>query len=408
MVSTDGHNPGFTPTVIVHAPGRVNLVGEHTDYSGLPVLPIAIDRALVVSVMPLDQPVIEATSERFGGAVRIVRGAPHHGEPWGRYIAGLVAELDGIQPSRGARLHIGGDLPAESGLSSSAALTLGALAGILSAWDVPVEREDLVARALRAEHTVGVQTGGMDQEVIVFAEPGHALHIDFQPHERRQVPLPPQLRFVVASSGEPAAKSGVARDAYNERVIGTRLAAAMLCDMIGAEAGHPPRLADVIGFPEAELLVEELPPRIAPSSVARSTGIPLAMLSGASAAMDDRALYTVRPYARHVFSESERVAEAAAALSNGDLAAFGRMLDASHRSLRDDFGCSTPALDALCEAMRKAGALGARLTGAGFGGFALAAVEAANVTAVIEAASATGGGLAFEVTASGGLSIEWP
>lgn len=395
------------PTVVVRAPGRVNLVGEHTDYSYLPVLPIAVDRGLVVRAAPHERPSIEATSDGFPGRVEVVPGAHYAGEPWGRYLAGALAELQDIAPGRGARLHVSGDLPADGGLSSSSALTTGVIAALMSLWDLTVDREDLVARAVRAERHVGVETGGMDQEAIVFAKAGSALRIDFQPHGRRLVPLPGGLRLVVASSGQDAPKAGDARDAYNERVIGTRLAAAMLCDMIGAEFGNPPRLADVIAFPEAELLIDELPPRIAPSSVSRSTGVPLAALSGiAAGSMDDRALYTVRPYARHVFSEAARVDDAEAALRAGDIVAFGRILDASHASLRGDFACSTPALDALCDAMRAAGAVGARLTGAGFGGFALAAAEPAAVPAVIEAAEALTGGPAFEVTASSGLSVQ--
>ncbi|MGD9934490.1 MAG: galactokinase [Dehalococcoidia bacterium] len=407
MVQPAGLPHGFVPTVAVRAPGRVNLIGEHTDYSFLPVLPIAIDRGLLIHALPLDRPVVEAGSDRFPGPIAVTRGAPYQGETWGRYLAGALAELEDLAPDLGARIHISGDLPAEGGLSSSSALTTGVIAALLTAWDLPIDREELVARAIRAERHVGVETGGMDQEAIVFAEPGCALRIDFEPKGRRFVPLPAGLRFVVASSGEEAPKGGAARDAYNERVIGTRLAAAMLCDTIGAEFGKPPRLADVIGFPEAELLVEELPIRMAPSSVSRSTGIPLAALSGiASGSMDDRALYTVRPYARHVFNEAARVDQAEAALTAGDLPELGGILNASHKSLRDDYGCSTPALDALCTAMREAGALGARLTGAGFGGFALAAVEPGRVAEVIEAATALTGGPAFEVTASGGLSVE--
>ncbi len=402
-----GQAPAFIPIVTVRVPGRVNVIGDHTDYSFLPVLPIAIDRALIVHATRLDAPIVQATSERFPGSAELTRNEPYRGEPWGRYVAGALAELEAVSPGTGARIHISGNLPDTGGLASSSALTTGVLAALLATWDIPFDREDLVARAVRAERHAGVEHGSMNQEALVFAEPGNGLRIDFQPHERRMVPLPSGLRFVVASSGENVPDTVETLDAFNERVIGTRLAAAMLCDTIGAEFGQPPRLADVIGFPEAELLVDELPIRMAPSSVSRSTGIPLAALSGITAgSMDDRALYTVRPYARHVFGETARVDQAEAALAAGDLAVFGRILDASHRSLRDDVSCSTAALDAVCVAMRQAGALGARLSGTGFGGFAVAAVEPEHVAAVIEAAEAATGGPAFEVTASGGLSVE--
>lgn len=283
---------------------------------------------------------------------------------------------------------------------------MGVLAALSQAWDQPLSREDLVARAMVAERHSGVESGGMDQAIIAFAEAGHALRIDFRPPARRQAPIPGGLAFIVAYSGEEAPKGGAARDAYNERVVGTRIAAVMLADQLGVDLEDPPTLGQVADADVIDILVDGLPDKISAHEVSKATDVELARVVGFTAGtFDDRQKVAVKRPARHVLEEARRVGEAEAALRAGDLRAFGKLLDASHNSLREDFRASTPALDRLCAAMRRAGALGARLTGAGFGGYALAACEPGMVTAVTEAALGATGGPAFEVHASGGLEL---
>lgn len=399
---------GVPPAVIARAPGRVNLIGEHTDYSGLPVLPIAIDRATFVAAAPAAEGRVRAASLSFPGEATLERLALRAGTaPWHAYLAGALRELHDVAPGKGADILIGGDLPASGGLSSSSALSVGVIAALAAAWAGPLDPEEVAARAMRAERHVGVETGGMDQQVIALATAGHALRIDFLPPARRQVPIPAGLAFVVAYSGEEAPKGGAVRDAYNERVVGTRIAALMLADMLGVDTEGVPLLGSLIDIDATPIMAEELPDKMAARNAANAVEAAverIVMLSGSH--FDSSLKVPVKAYARHVLSEAERVDAAEAALRAGDLPTFGRLMNESHNSLRNDYRCSTPALDKVAAAMRKAGAFGARLTGAGFGGYAVAAAPPEKVEAVVAAAAAATGGPAFEVRASDGLRLE--
>jgi galactokinase len=398
---------GVDPTVVARAPGRLNLIGEHTDYNGLPVLPIAIEQSTWVGVAPARGGVVRAISSAFPATAEIVRSAPgHQSEPWHRYVAGAVGELAETAPGEGALVLIDGDLPVSGGLSSSSALSVGLIAALSEAWGQPLPPEQVAVLAANAERQVGVESGGMDQQVIALAQAGHALRIDFLPLTTRQVSLPPGLSFVVAYSGEEAPKGGASRDAYNERVIGTRIAALMLADMLGGEIEDVPMLGQVAGIDAAPVMVEELPEQMAPRGAANAAEANVERIVQLTASHFDSARKVpVRRYARHVLAEADRVDAAEAALAASDLVRFGKLLNESHDSLRNDYRCSTPALDKVAAAMRKAGAFGARLTGAGFGGYAMAACSPERVDGVIAAAIAATGGPAFEVHASGGMEV---
>ncbi|MEX0781967.1 MAG: galactokinase family protein [Dehalococcoidia bacterium] len=395
-----------SPTATVRAPGRVNLIGEHTDYAQLPVLPIAIDRSLTVTATADDSNALTAGSELFPEAGRLDRGEYRSQAGWLRYVAGVLRELEDIALGRGAEVRVTGDLPASGGLSSSSALTVGLVAALNAAWGAGLDREELVRRATLAERHVGAETGGMDQQVIAFADAGHALRVDFRPAARRQVRIPDGLAFVVAYSGEEAPKGGAARDGYNERGLGARLAAVLLADQVGVDLDVPYTLGQVADIDVVDVLVDDLPEKVDAHTVAHGVDVDIARIVQLShTTLDTRTQLPVRRVARHILSEAERVDAAEAALAAGDLAAFGKLLNESHESLRQDMRCSTPALDRVCAAMRKAGALGARLTGAGFGGYALAACAPGDVNRVIEAATAAAGGPAFEVHASAGYEV---
>jgi len=397
---------GATPDVVVRAPGRVNLIGEHTDYSGLPVLPIAIERATWIAASATDDGVVRAESTGFPGQVEMARGVQRETHGWGRYVAGVLRELGDVGGNRGAKVLIDSDLPATGGLSSSSALSVGLTAALAAAWGTPFAPEEVARLAARSERHAGVETGGMDQLVIALATAGHALRIDFLPPATRQVALPEGLAFVVAYSGQKAPKGGDVRDAYNERVVGARSAAILLAEMLGSEIDDPLTLGQVADADVVDILAEELPESVTARDVAKSAAIDVNRLTKLSHfEFDSMAKLAVRRYARHILSEAARVNDAEAALKAGDMKKFGAALNASHESLRSDFRCSTPALDKVCAAMRKAGAFGSRLTGAGFGGYALAACSPDKVQNVIDAAVAATGGPAFEVHASGGLEI---
>ncbi len=399
---------GAEPRHIAIAPGRVNLIGEHTDYSLLPVLPFAIDRATAVAIGPSDGPSVRAVSDAFPSPAHFPLDAVPAtlAEPWHRYLAAARSALADRLPAEGACLAIASDLPAASGLSSSSALTVALLLAFDALWSLRLSRDDLVGLAAHAERLAGAETGGMDQRVIAFARPAHLLRIDFLPPAMTHLAVPGAWAFVVASSGQPAPKGGTARAAYNERVVATRIAAALLADLLGVDPLEAPVLGAIAAIDAAPLLVDELPARISARNAAAAAGIPLEPLVTLSAgAFDPDLPLPVRAFARHVLSEAERVDLACAAVTAGDLAALGELMAASHASLRDDYRCSTPALDALAKAMTNAGAAGARLTGAGFGGFAIAVCERGRERPVIDAAVAAAGGPAFTVTPSAGARL---
>jgi galactokinase len=340
---------GRAPRFVARAPGRVNLIGEHTDYNDLPVLPIAIERGVGIAFAPREDLRVRFANAdpRFGE--REFELAPEI-EPyppgdWGNY-AKAAARL--LAAERGARLGIdafvSSDLPPAAGLSSSAALVVACGLALARANSIPVDPLDFADAMARAERYVGTASGGMDQAISLAGERGRALKIDFAPLRIERVELPSRLAFVVAHSTVVAPKSGAARDAYNARR--TECAAALA------------RVARAIGAPA---------PASYPALIARC-GAPRLLEAG------ERALdLTLGRRFRHAVTETARVERAVAALRTADLARLGALFDASHESLRADFEVSCAELDELVAIAREHGALGARLTGAGFGGCIVAA-----------------------------------
>ncbi len=385
------------PDAVLFAPGRINLIGDHTDYSLLPVLPMAIQRGIAfavgagttgITIDSLDEP----------GEWQIGRPAPRPAS-WHRYVDAALAPTLDEDPS--VQVLLAGDLPSTGGLSSSSALVVGLLAALTRDRDVPLSGRELVGAAVAAERRAAIEGGEMDQTIIVFGEAGAATRIEFDPPSTRAVPIPEGLAFVAADSGERAAKGTSARDAYNSRVVACRCATALLARSVDRAIPAALVLARVADA-ESEL-VDALPEAVTATEVAVRTDVDVSRLVGLSAGdFDANAALPLRAVARHVLREAAAVDAAEDKLRAGDLAGFGRLLDASHESLRA-FGSSTAGLDRLTYALREAGALGARVTGAGFGGYAIAACREGEVDAVVEAARRTTGSDAFEVFASQGL-----
>lgn len=305
------------------APGRVNLIGDHTDYTGGWALPLAVEWGTTVEVERVGAVVrLESSEEPEPAVVDLDVVDPRAVEPaWARYVAGVVAVL---RPSVGAVGRVRTTLPIGAGLSSSAALEV-AVALALGFQGPPLE---LALACQRAEHVAsGVPSGVMDQLASASGLAGHALLMDFSSLEVTPVPLPAGVDVVVVHSGQARALAG---SAYAERRAQCEAAAA------------------VIG-PLREATVDDL------------------------GRLDDD---LVRRRARHVVTENRRVLDFAACLGAGDLAEAGRLMVASHTSLAGDFAVSTPALDALVEELTAvSGVYGARLTGAGFGGCVVALAD---------------------------------
>ncbi len=383
----------------LRAPGRVNLIGEHTDYMHLPVLPMAIQRGITIRGSVVDVPGLVASSSTQSVPVTLDPDSPLP-EGWGRYLLGALRQLGDAAHGKGAELYVDGDLPETGGLSSSSALTTGVLKALVVLWDLDLDDGEIVRRAIAAERIVGVESGGMDQTVIMFATAGAALRIDWDPPLRTPVPIPDGFAFVIGYSGEEAPKGGSARDEYNERVVSCRAAASLLEAATGIDPGTPPVLRP---FVDADLGSTPLPGQATAAEVAGHLGADVDTIVRLTAGRfdPDRPLRVERA-ALHVIEEARRVDAAQEALLATDMATLGRLFDASHASLQS-YGVSTPGLDAVTTAAREAGASGARLTGAGFGGWAVAVCGPDRVDAVTSAMASAGSGLAFEVAPSSGI-----
>ena len=306
--------------IIAYAPGRVNLIGDHTDYTGGFVLPAAVQFGTKVTLEPGGDEVV-LSSDSLPGTVRVPLDLtdPTSIEPeWGRYVAGVVVAL---RPSRGGTGSVTTTLPIRSGLSSSAALELAAALAL----GFEGGARELARMCQRAETAAsGVPCGIMDQLCSAAGISGHALLIDCTAETIRPVRLPDGAVFHVVASGQVRSLAG---SAYAERRA--------QCE-------------------EASSIVGPLREATVPDLRAITDG-------------------TLRRRARHVVTENQRVLDFASALEAGQLAAAGALMAESHRSLRDDFEVSTPVLDELVDRLSsRPGVFGARLTGAGFGGSVVA------------------------------------
>lgn len=345
---------GGTPDALVRAPGRVNLIGEHIDYCGLTVMPIALKRAVWLAYRAADDSSIRLVTEAEGLGSRSFEGSPEipPGPPgdWSNYVRAAIQTVHDPErpPGRGFEGFVSSDVPVAAGLSSSSALVVAAALAWYGANGLPMPaREVLAARLAAGERYVGTAGGGMDQAACLLGRAGHALAMDFAPLHVRPIALPRDWRFVVAFSGQTAEKSGAAQEAYNER---TRVAAAA-ADAVAAALGNGSEDRGLNRF-------RGLLARHGPAELLTVSGEVLGDLE-------------LRRF-RHIVTEAARVREAVDCVSAGDIEAMGAAMLASHRSLRDDYEVSTPALDSIVGAAMSAGARGARLTGAGMGGCAIA------------------------------------
>jgi len=308
-------------------PGRVNLIGEHTDYNQGLALPLAIEAGVTVRARVVDGREVEAVALDLDEVDRFPVGEPGRGEGWRAFVRGAVGELQRAGVSLpGAHLEFSGTVPRGSGLSSSAALEVALVLALLGlAGEPEPPRIELAQLCSRIENDwVGAQTGMLDQLAALCGQTGHALRIDFRTLEVRPVPLDLEgHRLVTLDSGEQHAN---ARGGYNRR----RAECARACELLGVES-----------------LREAVP------EMARDLPDPL-----------DRRV-------AHVLGAEERVDEAVRALAERDLPRLGKLIDQEHASLRDLYEVSTNAVEETVQSLREAGAIGARIVGGGFGGHVL-------------------------------------
>jgi galactokinase len=327
---------GQPPQWIVRAPGRVNLIGEHTDYNDGFVLPIAIDRAIWIAFRPRSDGRVVVRSADYDQQGEFALQGLTRGEPgWIEYLKGVAACLQEAGHSlAGWEGVMAGDVPRGAGLSSSAALEVATARAFAQTSGLTWDPAGMAKLAQRAENRwVGVNCGIMDQLISATGLAGHAQLIDCRTLAMQAVPLPPGVAVAVLDTGT---RRGLVDSAYNER----RACCEQAARQFGVKA-----LRDVT-----------------PEEFARRS---------------DELDEVTRRRARHVITENDRTLRAAEAMRRGDAAAMGRLMDESHVSLRDDFEVSSDALNAMVEAAHNhPGCYGARMTGAGFGGCAVALVNA--------------------------------
>lgn len=393
------------------APGRVNLIGEHTDYSGLPVLPVAIDRSTIVVAAAIATGEIQLANADPGWEARcfaITRKIPSYETgDWANYVkAAIQGVIDHFAPRagqstenlRGASMVVEGRVPPAAGLSSSAALTVSTAMAFMAVNGLELDPIETATMVARSEWYVGTRAGGMDQAASILGRRDHALFIEFDPIRVRAVKMPAIAALVVADSREVADKSGMVRAQYNRRVVECALAArilgralkldgvTILGDVVRASPGwNAAQLVEKLAAASPAQLGADLKEAADILGVSR-TALEADLLGQGSAriALESNRPLEILKRARHVLSETERVIRAADALEAGRLDEMGNLMNASHQSLADDFQCSTARLDAMVECARRGGAFGARLTGAGFGGSIVALCDAASAGAVIE------------------------
>lgn len=336
------------------APGRINLIGEHTDYNQGFALPIALPARTTVTFEPADADAITAASDQAADPARIpLDTTPGAVTGWAAYVAGVIWALrDAGHPVPGGTMTISSDVAIGSGLSSSAALECAVLGALTTAAGVRLDRMAAARIAQRAENDyVGAPTGLLDQLASLFGQPGTALLIDFRDLTVHPVAFDPGgVALLVIDS---CARHG--------HVGGQYAARRASCERAGAALG-------VASLREASALDAITDP------------------------VDARR-------ARHVLTENQRVADFVAALEASDLVAAGAIMTASHASMRDDFEITTDHIDLIAATAVRAGALGARMTGGGFGGCVIALVREDRVQAVGEAvrSAVTGAGYAEPV-----------
>jgi galactokinase len=327
------------------APGRVNLIGEHTDYNDGFVMPAAINLSVFVSLWPRDDRKLQIKSDHFDDEIEFDldqqnRPSEHH---WSDYAVGVAVmlERDGHR-LRGARLELRGEVPLGSGLSSSAAVEVATACALVANSNLTIDRRELALLCQRAENEyVGARVGIMDQFVSLFGKAQSALLLDCRSLDYKLLPLPDTVNLVICNT---MVKHALASSAYNER-------------RAQCEAG-------------VKHLAQFLP------NVRALRDVTLEQLEQYGRDLPE----VVYRRCRHVISENARVLSAGKALKQHDLHRFGELMAASHRSLRDDYEVSSEELDLMVELANKVeGVYGARMTGGGFGGSTVNLVDVEKV-----------------------------
>lgn len=365
MFSVDELKAGFrdiygSEPFLVRAPGRVNLIGEHTDYNDGFIMPAALEYETRAAVAPRADRILRVHSAKIGETCEfdLDNPAPQPKHDWTDYVFGVAVALAGAgKRLKGADILVASSVPVGSGLSSSAALEVSIGYSLLTVAGLPIDKVELAKLCQKAENEfVGMRCGIMDQFISCNGQHDHALMIDCRSLDKRPVPIDPRARIVVANS---MVHHELASGEYNKRRA------------------------------SCEEAVRLLSPALGPVKALRD--VTPAGLEANKALLSD---VTYRR-ARHIVTENDRVVEAADALADGDLVRCGALMNQSHSSMRDDYEISCEEVDVLVDiGQKQPGVFGSRMTGGGFGGCTVSLVEAgaadafmANVKAAYEKAT---------------------
>jgi galactokinase len=380
-------------TRVLRTPGRINLIGEHTDYNGGFVLPVALDKDILLVARPRSDRVVRSINVEdifppFSFELsQEIPPAPRGG--WSNYFRGAAQEIDrkfGRRfDVRGMDVCVSGapphGVPRGSGLSSSTAVTVTVALALVTLNRIEVERADLAHLCSKAEWYVGTRGGMMDQFAALLSRRDHALFLDCRPSPEDRyhfdhVPVPGDVQVVLLNSG---VHHENVRSQFNQRVAECRIGVELLRREYPAIARLRDVTPEALGLSEPEFwaaLESVLPAHVTAAGLVER-GLDREWLAAliADHHLDPGARFTVLPRCRHVITENRRVLAGIAALRSGDVGGFGRLMDAAHASMRDEYEASCPEVDALVEiARRQPGVLGARITGAGWGGGVVALV----------------------------------
>lgn len=384
--------PGAPAPVFCRAPGRVNIIGEHTDYNGLPVLPMTLAQDMLLAVAPRTDSLVRVANTSAAYPPAEFRNKwPLGPSPAGAWDNYCKAAIDGLNQHfrltayPGMDIMATGSIPVSAGLSSSSALVVATALAYLhilgKTLDKDITRIDLATVLAEAEHFVGTRGGGMDQAIILLGAEGQASKIDFFPLRVENVPLPKNHALVVCNSLVKAEKTGDAQHRYNAGPRLCRLITAIVEKQAQEDFGEEVEIESLgelwlghlcLTHGEVAALIDTAIPRerVTLREAARKLAISTDEVRKRwlGDLPEPEGGFPLKARARHQMSEYRRVEDARDALLAGDAATLGELMNASHQSCARDYEVSCPELEALVAAARKAGALGARLTGAGFGG----------------------------------------
>jgi len=402
------HFPESKEITIVRAPGRVNLIGEHTDYNSLPVLPIAIEKNVVCISSVNSDSIVRLYNHDTNFEYREFdinkHKYPYKPGDWGNYVKAGLFWLE-TENKKGFNALFYGNIPVASGLSSSSALVVASALSFLEANKINLNKKELAEQLAKAEQYVGTMSGGMDHAISLLGNEGTALKIDFHPLSVETVTIPDSISFVVANSMIRAAKTENAKLKYNRRAIECRLVTAFINKFVSKEFNtrndflyignlkkeFPDIYPSAIDYLLNNVLNKD---SFTTTDIVEALDISIRELKEKYLRMKDsyheesffhepKDGFKLQQRFKYIVNESNRVDEAVKAMVSGNIKYFGELMNLSHKEARNLYEISIPDLDFLCNLSSANGALGARLTGAGFGGCIVSVIGNKKVSKVI-------------------------